>query len=210
MKIYRYGWILLLLFAAFSVIACSTLSELAEKAQSAENVANTIQAMATTGQEIATQAQGLATQIGGSGVMQTAMAIATEFDDSGLKGTLEVMLTQVPGQSSDIQSTIGVVLTQGAYGEAPSNIPIIDGQLTAFFGSPNIVTYNTSISFQDVLNFYRTEMPEYGWKDGDATSVETSTSAKIPYENANQRVSITISINPLNNETIVLVNIYSK
>jgi len=210
MKIYRYGWILLLLTAAFSVIACSTLTELAEKAQSAEDVVNTIQALATTGQEIATQVEGIATQVGESDVMQTAMALATEFDESELMKTLEVVLTQAPEHGADIQATINTVLTQGAYGEAPSNIPLIDGELTYFFGSPNVVAYKTPHDFQYVLNFYRTEMPKFGWEKSDATSVETSTSAKLPYENADQRASVTLSINPANNETIVLINIISK
>jgi predicted small secreted protein len=210
MKFYRYGWILILLLAAFSVMACATLTGIAEKAQSAANVANTLEALAKTGQEIATQAQGIATQVSESGIMQTAQALATEFDESGLMETMQVMVTQIPGESSNIQATINAVLTQGAYGNAPSNIPVIDGQLTYFFGSPILVTYNTTFDFQYVLDFYRTEMPKYGWEDGNTTTVETSTSAKIPYQNNDQRATITLSINPVNNETIVLVNIISK
>ena len=110
----------------------------------------------------------------------------------------------------NIQATINAVLTQGAYGNAPSNIPVIDGQLSYFFGSPILVTYNTTFDFQYVLDFYRTEMPKYGWEDGNTTKVETSTSAKIPYQNADQRATISLSINPVNNETIVLINIISK
>ncbi|MEN8173800.1 MAG: hypothetical protein ABFS03_13095, partial [Chloroflexota bacterium] len=82
--------------------------------------------------------------------------------------------------------------------------------LTYFLGSPNLVTYHTPIDFQDVLHFYRTEMPNYGWGKGDATAVETSSNAKLPYQNDTQRATVTISINPANDETIVLINIVSK
>jgi hypothetical protein len=210
MKIYRYGWILLLILTAFSVIACATLTGIAEKAQTAKNAANTLQAIATTGQEIATQVQGMATQFGDSGIMQTALALATKFDESGLMETMQVMVTQIPGQNADIQATVNTVLTQGAYGEAPSNIPVMDAQLTYFFGSPSLVSYTTPLDFQYVHNFYRAEMPKHGWEDGDTTKVETSTSVKMPFQNTDQRATVTITINPANNETIVLINIVSK
>ena len=210
MKIYRYGWVLLLIATAFSVIACATLSGIAEKAQTAKNAANTLQVMATTGQEFATQVQGMATQFGDSGIMQTGQALATEFDDSGLMETMQIMVTQIPGQGSDFQATINAVITQGAFGEAPSNIPVIDSQLSFFIGIPHLVSYNTTFDFQHMLNFYITEMPKNGWEDGDTTKVETSTSAKLPYQNDSQRATITLSINPANNETIVLINIVSK
>lgn len=210
MRFYRHGWILLLIIAALTVIACSTLTGIAEKAQSAENAANTIQAIATTGKGIATQMQGMATQLGESGIMQTAEALAADLGESGIMETMQVMVTQIPGQSSDIQATVNAVLTQEAYGEAPSNIPVIDAQLSYFLGSASLVTYNTTLNFQHVLNFYRAEMPEYGWQDGDTTSVETSTSAKLSYQNADQRATITLSVNPVNGETLVLINIFPK
>jgi hypothetical protein len=53
-------------------------------------------------------------------------------------------------------------------------------------------------------------MPKNGWEDGNTTTVETSTSAKIPFQNADQRATISLSINPANNDTIVLINIISK
>ena len=191
MKTYRYGWLILLLIAA---LACNAVGDVAEKAGQVESVAKTAQALATAGQEIITQVEG-------SGIVQTAEAI-------GLMETMQAAITDIPEESSDIVATAQAVLTEGAYGEAPSNIPLVGGEVNDFFGSNSLVSYTTPMDLDDVVDFYRDAMPNYGWDTGDDTTVLTSTYAVLSFKNADQRCTITLSLNPLNGDTIVLISIY--
>ena len=191
MKTYRYGWLILLLIAA---LACNAVGDVAEKAGQVESVAKTAQALATAGQEIITQVEG-------SGIVQTAEAI-------GLMETMQAAITDIPEESSDIVATAQAVLTEGAYGEAPSNIPLVGGEVNDFFGSNSLVSYTTPMDLDDVVDFYRDAMPNYGWDTGDDTTVLTSTYAVLSFKNADQRCTITLSLNPLNGDTIVLISIF--
>jgi 2-hydroxychromene-2-carboxylate isomerase len=145
MKTYRFGWLLLLLIAAFSAIACNAIANIANRAQQVESAAQTAQALATAGQEIITQVQG-------NEIMQTAEA-------SGLLETMQAAVTDLPGQSANIKATAETVLTQGAYGEAPSNIPLVYGEINEFFGSESMVTYTTPMALQEVVDFSANKCP---------------------------------------------------
>jgi len=64
------------------------------------------------------------------------------------------------------------------------------------------------MNLDDVIDFYRNAMPNYGWSTGDDTSVLTSTYAVLSFMNADQRCTVTLSVNPLNDDTIVLISIF--
>ena len=191
MKTYRYGWLILLLIAA---LACNAVGDVAEKAGQVESAAKTAQALATAGQEIITQVEG-------SGIMQTAEAM-------GLMETMQAAITDIPEEGADIIATAQVVLTEGAFGVAPSNIPLVGGEVNDFLGSNSLVSYTTPMDLNDVVDFYRDAMPNYGWDTGDDTTVSTSTYAVLSFRNADQKCTITLSLNPLNGDTIVLISIY--
>lgn len=197
MKIYRYGWIALLVISA---LACDAIGNIAERANQVESAANTAQALATAGQEFITQVEG-------SGIMQTAEAMATDVEESGLMETMQAAVTGIPEESSNIIATAQVVITEGAYGEAPSNIPLVDDEIGDFFGSSSLVSYTTPMDLEKVIDFYRQAMPLYGWETGDETTVLTSTYAVLSFKNADQRCTVTLSINPLNGDTFVLISI---
>ncbi len=203
MKRYQYGWILLFTAAALSAMACGLLSDIADKAQKVENAAGTARALATAGQDIITQ-------VSGSGVMQTALAYATKAEESGLVETMQAAITTIPGQSSDIKSTAEAIITQGAYGQAPPNIPIFPGEISAFFGSSSLVTYAAPTDVQAIVDFYRQQMPVYGWEPGGETTVITSSYAVLGYQNPSQRVTITISAAPLTSESLVVISVFNN
>jgi hypothetical protein len=200
MKTYRYGWLLVFVFVALSALACNAISNIGEKAQQIESAAQTAQALATAGQEIVTQVQG-------SGVLQTAAALATQAEESGLVGTIQAVITEIPEDGKNVYSTVEVVLTQGAYGEAPSNIPLVNNEIKDFFGSSNLVSYTTPMDLSAVVGFYNQQMPNFGWQTGDDTTVSTSSYAILSFKNSDQKATITLSLNPLNGDTIVLISI---
>ena len=201
MKTYRYGWILLFAAAALAAMACNVLGDIAEKAQQVENFAETAQALATAG-------QGIVTEVEGSGLVQTALAMATQAEESGLLETMQAAVTSIPEYSADIKATAEAAVTQGSYGEAPANIPLPPGDVNNFFGSDSLVTYSTPSSVNELVDFYRQEMPYLGWEPGEDTTVLTSTYALLAYKNTSQHATITITSNPLNDESLVVISIF--
>ncbi len=192
MKAFRYIWLFVLLLA---VLACTcNMGSIAERAQQVESAAQTAQALATAGQEIISTVEG-------SGIVQTA-------DAMGLMETMQAAITDLPEEGSNLIATAQVVITEGAYGQAPPNIPLVGGEINDFFGSSSLVSYTTSMNLDDVIDFYRNAMPNYGWSTGDDTSVLTSTYAVLSFMNADQRCTVTLSVNPLNDDTIVLISIF--
>ena len=203
MKTYRYGWLFVLMVVALTALACNAISNIGEKARQIESAAQTAQALATTGQEIVTQVQG-------SGILQTAAALATLAEESGLVGTVQAVVTEIPGEGANVYATVEVVLTQGAYGQAPANIPLVNNEINDFFGSENLVSYTTPMGLQEVVDFYRQQMPNFGWQTGEDTTVLTSSYAILAFQNSDQKVTVTLSRNPLNGDTIVLISVSGK
>lgn len=198
-----FRWALILMILFIGALACGGLSEVAESAQKVEHAAQTAQAIATQGGE-------LATQLSESGFIQTGEALGTNVAESGIAATLQAAVAEIPGQSADAQATMDVVLTEGAYGEAPPNIPLVDAEMENFFGSASIVSYTVALSFEQVLEFYRLEMPDYGWESANQGNVVTPTFAKLAYQNPHQRVDVTISAASPTSETLVMINIYEQ
>ncbi|MBT3389872.1 MAG: hypothetical protein HN413_05625 [Chloroflexi bacterium] len=201
MNKYRYGWLLLLVFAALLALSCNAIGDIAEKAGQVESAAKTAAALATAGQEFMTQVEG-------SGMIQTAEALATLAEESGLLSTVQAAVTEIPGDSADAVATLSVVITQGAYGEAPDNIPLVNDELNNFFGNANLVSYTTPMGFQNVVDFYTAQMPAYGWSANENDSTSSPSYAVLAYEGGSEKATVTISTNPLGNETIVLINIF--
>lgn len=200
MKNTKFSWALLLLILMIGALACNAISNIGERARQIESAAKTAQALATAGQEIITQVEG-------SGIMQTAEAMATKVEESGIKETIQVVVTE---QGSNVKATVDVVLTQGSYGQAPSNIPQMYGEVNDFFASDSLISYTTPMALPEVANFYKSQMPAYGWFTSDEATQETSNYALIAFQNNNQRALITLSLNPLNKHTIVIITIFGN
>ncbi len=203
MKSFRFVWIFLIILSAFTLLACNAIANIARRAEQIESAAQTAQALATSGQEIVSTVQG-------SGIMQTAAAMATKAEEEGLMETVQAAVTKIPEQGANIKATAEVVLTQGGYGQVPPNIPLVYGEVNDFFGSNSLVTYTTPIGLQEVVDFYRQTMPAHGWDIGSDTTVLTSGYAILSYGNSVEKATITLSKNPFNGDTIVLINISDK
>ncbi|MBI3362635.1 MAG: hypothetical protein HY023_16155 [Chloroflexi bacterium] len=55
----------------------------------------------------------------------------------------------------------------GGTAEAPPDIPVVD-QKENLVGSQFLVSYQTSMAFDDVVKFYKDQMPAQGWQAGEA------------------------------------------
>jgi hypothetical protein len=208
----------LTVFLAVS-LACSLFSRVTENVEEAEQTAQAGiqggQGLLETGQALATDMQGsglaetavaMATQIDESGLAATVQAAATEFDDSGVLQTAQAAITE---QGPSVQETAQAVATElsSSMGEAPEDVPIMEGEKTNLFTSSLAISYFIDVPFRDALDYYETMMPENGWTRVDQGSVTTQDAAVIYFEKDGRQAIVTLSINPVNEQTVVLITL---
>lgn len=212
-KFFRYAWLTLIMLSA--TLACQLVSKIGQTKQEVEaaateakkgiNMLGTARAMVTQvgGSQMLKTAQAVATEVGESGFLQTAIAVATEERPSAI-GTAKAFVTQ---EGPGLKETAQVAMTQvaGSLDEPPQDIPLVSGDRENFLGTNFMVTYMTTMSFQEVLDFYKSEMPAKGWTKVTQGTVETQDTAALNYEKDNRKAAVTLNVNPLDKKTIVLI-----
>jgi predicted small secreted protein len=183
-------------------------------------------------------AQALATEVGDSGLVQTAQAFATEQGPALLQ-TVESVATEqgpaiaetarafatqeVPGMVETVQAaatqagpglmeTAQALATQAAssLGEAPADIPLIEGERSQFYGIENLVFYITPATYTDALAFYKEQMPDNGWEKTDQGTLEGDNAAVLMFKKGSRSASVALSINPVDDHTVVLITILGQ
>ncbi len=210
-KTYRNAWFLIVLLSAS--LACQLVSRIGQTRATVQAVASE----AKGGVQILGTARAMITQVGGSEMLKTAQAVATEFGQSGLLETAAAVATEEgPGlveTAKAFATEEGPALKETAaasLGEAPQDIPVIETGKEDFVSGEFLVSYSVPMSFQEVVDFYKKEMPANGWTKVDANSVETEKTAALNYEKSGRTAAVTININPINQHTIVLIVIAEK
>lgn len=212
-RTYKFAWLAVVI--SFT-LACNLITGLSEDIQ---GVRGTAGAAATQVGALASQAQGLATSVEESGFLKTAQALATQegaqflataralatrAEESGALETARAFATQ---EGSNLLATARAVATEGvSTGAAPYDIPVVDEDtLVNFFGSQGVVTYLTSIAYRDVVDFYKGEMPANDWEPASSGNVETDTIARLIFNKGAKSADLTITINPLDQKTLVTI-----
>jgi len=162
-----------------------------------ENVRSTVQ-LASTGVAVATDIGALITEIVPPGVeetvqagMPTMLAAITE-----IAPTLEAITTQVYTSPED----------------APADIPIMPGETSAFVGSAQAISYVTTSDFNQVVDFYKTEMLNKGWTSvdsgtGPSVEVPGMSNAELHYQKDTRKATVIITEIPFVGQTTVVINL---
>lgn len=132
----------------------------------ATSAVETAQALATAGQELATAA----------GEFQTEAAeIATQVATSGAIETLQAQAT-----------SSGVTV-----GEGPEDIPVYPGGNNVV-GTAEALTYQVSATAQEVVDFYKAEMPNNGWEESQEP-VATGPVTALTYAKDGREATVTVT-----------------
>jgi hypothetical protein len=156
--------------------------------------------------------------VGESGLLQTAIAVATEEGPSAIE-TVKAFATQegpsaietarafATQEGPSLQKTAQAALTQiaGSMGDPPDDIPVIEGEKEDFITSDFAVSYSVSMNIEDVSDFYKREMPEEGWMPVDQGNLESESMVALNYEKQTRSAGITIINSPINGQTLVFV-----
>lgn len=184
-------------------LSCSIVSRVGEFRATGEALATSVESgreMLGTGQAIVTQIdesgiketmQAVATELGESGVKETVQAVATDIDESGIKETAQAVVTDLPSLS----------------GEKPADIPVLTDGASDLVASQDIVSYLSSGTFQDAMDFYEREMPVNGWSKIERDSSVYESLATLVYEKSGRRATIVITQIPFINQVTVLITI---
>lgn len=226
--LYRISWFIVLVISIS--ISCNLTSALKEDVTIAQKTADVA---ITKLKEVATQvkesgfvetAKAVATEAGG-GAKLTLEALATEVGESELMKTAQVYLTQEGGNVEatleaaatelseyDLLETAQSVITEGVFiGEAPSDIPIVAmDSINQFYGSEYIISYMTTLDRASVLDFYLREMPANGWNPLQDEAFLNQNIVRLYFEKINRKVDVSLTQNPINNNTVVVIVISSK
>jgi len=181
MKTQKFAWIFLLVVAFLVAAACNLVK-----------LANPVD-------DIASEIEGLTTQIPMDEIEEGLENLATEIP-SGLEDLGDV------GDLGDMQATIEAFGT----GEAPADIPVVEAPKESFFGSEMLVSYATTMPFDEVLAFYQTEMPKNDWTSKSENDVFSEKVALLNFSKPDRDVIVTLSFDSEKEMTIVMVTIQAK
>jgi hypothetical protein len=197
-----------LIYLAFIIISGMLACSLSNVSQNAGSIKETAQALGT-------DVNGLVSSSGS--LIQTARALGT--DHPGIIGTVKAIGTQGAPLLSTIQavSTNNPSLLETAKalvdsglptGEPPPDIPIIDKDVaTNFLGGEKYIIYSTPNEYSYVLDFFKTEMQASGWQLVQDDSHEYAKAAQLNYYKDSRTATVNLSRNPLNDTTVVVINI---
>ncbi len=169
-------------------LACGTIGEV---------ISN--QPAVQTGEALATQAD----QLGN--LAETAQAVATNVDESGLVETAEALATDVGGsglvETAEAAATeVGVDL-----GEAPPDVPLLDADPDGLVANSALVTYTTARTADEVKAFYATELPANGWTLSEGTAYEIGDLYTVTYTKDGRSALLTITTATNGGATVVWI-----
>ncbi len=214
-RTYRFAWILSLLVIAG--LACNLFSKIGQTAKDAQSLVTDVgkgKQLISTVQPFITQIEGLKlletfqsfTNNEVPGALETMQAVAT-VQGSGMIETLQAFASE---QAPAMKETGQAMATQLSPGEVPADIPVVEGDKGEFYSSQEVVSYETGLDFQTVIDFYKQEMPAKGWSFSEQDSTEMENLATLLYEKPDRKATINLTVNPLNQNIIVLITISNQ
>ena len=200
-----------------ALIACSTVSNLRQRyEESKENlqgVATLASGAATqhpglletagslaaeSGPRLAATAQSFATQ--NPGLLETAAAVVEEQGEA-LLGTAQALATERP----ELLETAKALLPGGDEQAGLPDIPMPDSYpLEILYNSREALSYSVEADFMDIVQFYKAEMPGYGWELDLQGSFEGQNMSSLKYIGPDRYASVTISSSALERTVVVI------
>lgn len=185
--------LLLITLIAASSLAC----KLAEAVNTGVKAVN-------TGQAVATDIGEFATEFIPAGIEETAKAMITEVNPEGMLETAQVVITEkAPLAGETMQAVVTQVYTSPE--SVPDDIPVMDGELSAFIGSSQSVSYFVNAAFQDVVNFYRQQMPVMGWQEKKSGDLLNEDIVEMEYVKGNRKATVVLTQIPFVGQTTVVI-----
>jgi hypothetical protein len=136
---------------------------------------------------LVTEVKGLATDVDLEGLSTDIdlEGLSTDIDLEGLSTemNLEGMLTDMP-----FLEETQVVATPAGF---PVDIPIMAGDKSEMSGTPNRLEYFVDAGVQQVVDFYRREMPARGWVEASGGTTQAE-EAEMYFQQGSRKVTVRV------------------
>jgi hypothetical protein len=189
-----------------SSLACSlsaTRQQVQSAAETASSVKTQVGGVVNAGSSLINTAQALTTER--PGILETAQNMATQ--GAPLLSTIQAVATNSPGLVGTAQSFL---VEQLPSGEPPTDIPILaQDQVYNYFGSSQYIFYTTPTQYAEVLDFYQTQMESNDWELDQTETHEYANAAELVYLKGSRTATINLSLNPLNNTSVIAISLSS-
>ncbi len=144
-----------------------------------------------------------------AGVQETIGAVASQLPEGALE-TLQAAATQLPpgaaetalaaipqAAGSGLLETAQSALDEAGAGQlgtpgAPADIPVLTGEKTIIVETEDIAQYASNQPYADLVNFYKTQMPNNGWQFQPSDSNEADEYTTLVYRKGRQVATISI------------------
>ena len=195
-------------FVLAITFGCNLISGLGEQITDTRSTVEAAATQANEGLELLGTAKAVVTEVNPKALAETAQAVLTEAADLGLVKTAQALATE---QGPGLIETAQAAATQFSQDTPPpADIPIVPGELGNYLAAPGFVSYFTRMPLKDVLNFYQEQMPANGWQRKENGYLETASVVIQPYEKPGGTATITLTQNPQDSTTIVLISYQIK
>jgi hypothetical protein len=220
-KTYRLAWLFIVLVSA--TLGCGLFSSVGEKISGVKATVGSVATDVQTGRDTLGTARAIVTDVGRSGLIETVQALATGVGDSGFLTTAQAFATeqgpelmatmqafatdQVPG----LLETVQAVGTSAApmLGQAPVDIPFVQGELENLISTSLLVTYGTTHDSELVVDFYNSEMLANGWTKVNEEQLGNAITL-LTFEKPGRLASVTVTSNSVTSKTMVVIAIQPK
>lgn len=159
-----------------------------------------------TGQAVATEFGALSTELIPPGIEETAQALITEVDTSGIMETAQAAITE---NAPEIEGTLQAFTTEvyTSPEEAPPDIPIMEGEKSAFVGTAEAVSYFINAELQEVVDFYKREMPVNGWQEAPSDGISNENMVELQFTKGGRKAVLVITQVPFVGQTTIVITI---
>jgi len=133
---------------------------------------------------------------------ETAQAMITQVEESGVIETAQSAITE---QAPTIQAFVTEVYMDPE--KAPPDIPVMEGEKSAFIGTPSAVSYFINTEVAQVVDFYKKEMPVQGWTFLEADSTESDLNTELHFQKGGRKAIVMITEVPFVGQTTIVITI---
>ena len=186
--------ILITTFLTMTILGCSQVN-LRNPLPDLKATEQALTAIVKTQQVLLNTAQALATRVAGGPVEPTPTPSAT--------------LTLMPTATHTPSPTLTPTQVTPSL-NAPADIPVLSGDVFNYFSTQNFVSYETTLSLNEVATFYDTEMAGKGWVKNTTSSVQSTSIATLFFEKPDRSAKISMQVNSVAKRTSVIVSITNR
>ena len=121
---------------------------------------------------------------------------ATPEDEQPTEDSGDVITDEEPTETTTTNTTGG-----------PEDIPVLEGANENFFASAEVVTYFSPATYDELVTFYKEQMPANGWELDASLSVEFGGTAVLTYKKDGRTATVAITPDTSSGKVIVAVAI---